>query len=158
MLQPGQKAPDFSLYDTEKNKKSLQEYKGQNLLLLFFPLAFTSVCTKELCSIRDDIWRYNQLNVQVFGISVDSIYTLAHFREEQKLNFPLLSDFNKTVSHAYDSLYQTFGFEMSGVSKRAAFVIDKEGIIRHVEVLENAGELPDFHKINTTLDELTESQ
>lgn len=151
MIEVGQKAPDFSLYDTQKNKVSLADLKGKNVLLLFFPLAFTSVCTKELCSVRDGINSYNNLNATVLGISVDSAYTLKKFKEEQHLNFELLSDFNKDTSIAYDSFYPTFSMEMKGVSKRAAFVIDKEGIIRYKEVLENASEVPNFVEILKTL-------
>lgn len=150
-IKVGQTAPSFELYDTEKKKVSLEDFKDKNILLLFFPLAFTSVCTKELCSIRDNIAQYNNVNAQVLGISVDSLYTLNKFKEEQRLNFPLLSDFNKEISTLYNSIYPTFGFDMKGVSKRAAFVIDKNRIIRYAEVLENAGELPDFSAINETL-------
>ena len=121
----GQKAPDFTLYDSEKNQVHLNDLKGQNVVLLFFPLAFTSTCTKELCQVRDTLAQYNALDARVLGISVDSLYTLAKLKEAQQLNCQLLSDFNKEVSAAYNSLYETFGFNMKGVSKRAAFVIDK---------------------------------
>lgn len=153
-VQTGQQAPGFTLHNTEKKKISLEEQKGKNVVLLFFPLAFTSVCTTELCSVRDNISMYNSLNATVFGISVDSLFTLAKFKEEQNLNFDLLSDFNKEASTQYGSLYQTFGFDMQGVSKRSAFVIDKEGIIRYAEVLENAGEVPNFDAIKQTLESL----
>ena len=149
--QIGEKAPDFSLYDSNRMKVTLSEQQGSNILLLFFPAAFTSVCTAELCATRDNITAYNNANARVFGISVDSLFTLAKFKEDQRLNFPLLSDFNKTASKAYGALYETFGFDMQGVSKRAAFVIDAEGILRYAEVLENAGEQPDFQKIQETL-------
>lgn len=147
----GQNAIPFSLFDTEKNKTSLDDYRGKKVLILFFPLAFTSVCTKELCSIRDGISFYNDTNAQVLGISVDSLFTLNKFKEEQNLNFPLLSDFNKETSEAYGAIYPQFGFDMKGVSKRAAFVIDSKGTIQYAEVLDNAGELPDFEAINATL-------
>lgn len=150
----GQPAPDFTLFDSEKNKVTLSELRGEPVVLLFFPLAFTSVCTAELCSVRDSIAWYNAINARVFGISVDSLFTLDKFRTEQQLNFPLLSDFNKEVSRAYNSLYEQFGFGMQGVSKRSAFVIDKEGIIRYAEVLENAGQVPDFDQIKATLEGL----
>lgn len=153
-IQVGQKAPDFTLYDSDKQKVTLSDLKGKNILLLFFPQAFTGTCTKELCSTRDNIALYNDANAQVFGISVDSIFTLAKFKEEQKLNFPLLSDFNKTVSTEYGSLYDTFVFDMKGVSKRSAFVIDKNGAVRYAEVLETASDLPDFAAIQKTLKEL----
>lgn len=150
-IETGQKAPDFVLYDSEKNKVGLTDFKGRNVLLLFFPQAFTGTCTKELCSVRDNIANYNNVNAQVLGISVDSIFTLAKYKEEQKLNFPLLSDFNKEVSEDYGSLYDTFVFDMKGVSKRSAFVIDKDGIVKYAQVLENAGDIPDFKAINEVL-------
>ena len=153
-IEVGQKAPGFILFDSEKKKVSLSELRGQNVLLLFFPLAFTSTCTKELCAVRDNISFYNHANAKVIGISVDSLHTLAKYKEEQKLNFTLLSDFNKEVSTAYDSIYEMFGYNMKGVSKRSAFIIDKEGIIRYAEVLENAGEVPDFQAINQVLNGL----
>lgn len=150
-IEVGQPAPDFTLYDSDKKKVILSEQKGQNVLLLFFPLAFTSVCTAELCSVRDNITWYNHVNAKVFGISVDALQTLGQFKKEQQLNFTLLSDFNKDVSRLYDSIYELFGYNMKGVSKRSAFVIDKEGIVRYAEVLENAGEQPDFEKIKAVL-------
>jgi glutaredoxin-dependent peroxiredoxin len=150
-IETGQKGPDFVLYDSEKNKVGLSDFKGRNVLLLFFPQAFTGTCTKELCSVRDNIADYNNVNAQVLGISVDSIFTLAKYKEEQKLNFPLLSDFNKEVSEDYGSLYENFVFDMKGVSKRSAFVIDGEGIVRYAQVLENAADIPDFKAINAVL-------
>lgn len=154
-IQKGQKAPEFSLYDTDKNKVNLSDYKGKNVVLLFFPLAFTGVCTTELCSVRDNIALYNDTNAQVFGVSVDSVFTLGKFKEEQKLNFPLLSDFNKQAAKAYDVLFENFpALEMQGVSKRAAFVIDKEGIVQYAEVTPTPGELPNFAAIQETLKSL----
>ena len=153
-IKVGQQAPDFTLYDSDKQKVTLADYKGKNVLLLFFPQAFTGTCTKELCSTRDNIALYNDANAQVLGISVDSIFTLAKYKEDQKLNFPLLSDFNKTTSTEYGSLYDNFVFDMKGVSKRSAFVIDKTGVIRYAEVLETASDLPDFAAIQKTLKEL----
>jgi peroxiredoxin len=150
-LEIGQYAPDFTLFDTEKKEITLSEQKGQNILLLFFPLAFTSVCTAELCAVRDNFKVYESLNAKPFGISVDSLYTLAKYKEDQNLNFTLLSDFNKEVSKAYGALYETFGLGMRGVSKRAAFVIDESGIIRYTEVLEKAGLQPNFKAIKETL-------
>src|SRR6201992_4379302 len=106
----GQQAPDFALFDSDKQKVTLSDYKGKNVLLLFFPQAFTGTCTAELCSTRDNIALYNQANAQVFAISVDSVFTLGKYKEDQRLNFPLLSDFNKEVSTTYGSLYDTFAF------------------------------------------------
>jgi glutaredoxin-dependent peroxiredoxin len=150
-LSAGQKAPSFALFNSEKEKVNLEDFKGRNVLLLFFPQAFTGVCTKELCSVRDNIALYNNVNAQVLGISVDSLFTLNRYRQEQELNFPLLSDFNKEVAAAYGTLYENWIFDMKGVAKRSAFVIDKDGVIRYAEVLESAGDLPDFEKINETL-------
>lgn len=150
----GQPAPAFSLYNADKQKVNLADYKGKNVVLLFFPQAFTGVCTEELCSIRDNMSKYESLNAQVLGVSVDSVFTLAKFRDEQQYNFPLLSDFNKEVSTAYGSIYESWILDMKGVSKRSAFVIDKDGVIRYAEVLENPGLQPDFNAINETLSTL----
>ena len=150
-IETGSKAPEFTLYNSEKYKLSLSDYKGKNVLLLFFPLAFTGTCTKELCGVRDNISQYNNSNAEVLGISVDSLYALAKYKEEQHLNFQLLSDFNKEVSTAYGSLYTTFSFGMHGVGKRSAFVIDREGLVQYAEVLENASEIPNFEAIQKTL-------
>lgn len=153
-IQVGQTAPDFTLYDSTKQKVTLSAQCGSNVLLLFFPLAFTSVCTAELCSVRDNLSQWEQLEVKVFGISVDSLYTLARYKEDQHLNFPLLSYFNKDVSKQYGSLYEQFGYGMKGVSKRAAFLLDKEGVVQYAEVLENAGEQPSFTAIQKRLHEI----
>jgi peroxiredoxin len=153
-IQTGQKAPDFTLRDTEKNKVTLSEQKGKNVLLLFFPLAFTGTCTKELCYMRDNLSLYNGMNAEVFGISADSLHTLKVYKEQQNLNFSLLSDFNKETSTAYDTIYETFSNDMKGVPKRSAFVIDKEGTVRYAEVLEVATDLPDFDAIQATLSKL----
>src|ERR1700748_3714987 len=99
-----QQAPDFTLFNTEKKEIHLADYRGKNVFLLFFPLACTSTCTAELCSVRDNYGMYNSLNAVVFGISTDSLFALGKFKEEQKLNFDLLSDYNKTASEDYRSL------------------------------------------------------
>ena len=152
-----QTAPDFTLFNSEIKKVSLSDFRDRkNVLLLFFPLAFTNTCTKELCDVRDDIARYNIANAQVLGISVDSVFTLAKYKEEQGYNFPLLSDFNKDVSTQYETIYTSFtDMMMKGVSKRSAFIIDKKGIIQYVEVLESAGDLPNFDAINLKLESLS---
>lgn len=151
MVSIGDKAPAFSLFASDKSKVSLSDFKGKNVVILFFPQAFTGVCTKELCTFRDSIGLYDDLNAQVLAISVDSIFTLAKFKEDQGYNFPLLSDFNKKMSKKFGAYYDTFVFDMKGVSKRAAFVIDGKGIVRYAEVLESAGSLPDFEAIKETL-------
>lgn len=154
-LSVGDPAPDFTLFDSTKKEVTLSSMKGHSVLLLFFPLAFTSTCTEELCSVRDNISWYNDLNTKVFGISVDALHSLAKYKEEQNINFTLLSDFNKEVSRSYDTIYEQFGYNMKGVSKRSAFLIDKNGIIQYAEVLENASEIPDFTKIKSTLESLS---
>jgi len=150
----GEKAPVFTLYSSDKEQVTLENFKGKKVVLLFFPLAFTSTCTVELCTIRDDISNYNDLNAQILAISVDSPQTLNRFKQDQNLNFTLLSDFNKEVSRIYDALYEEFSLGMRGVSKRAAFVIDKEGTVRYAEVLESAGDLPNFEAIKQILTKL----
>ena len=153
-LKVGDKAPSFTLRNTEKKEISLEDHKGKNVVVLFFPLAFTGVCTEELCSVRDDMSSYESLGAEILAISVDSLFTLDRFKAEQEYNFDLLSDFNKEVSRAYGSMYDDFVLEMKGVSKRAAFVIDGEGTICYAEVLENAGDVPNFDLVKKTLESL----
>lgn len=150
----GEKAPLFTLFGSDKQPVALENFKGKNVVLLFFPMAFTGVCTAELCAIRDDIANYNNLNAEVLGISVDSPFTLNKFKEDQHLNFALISDFNKEISRAYGALYEEFVMGMKGVSKRSAFVIDGEGTVRYAEVLESAGDLPNFAAVKETLAKL----
>lgn len=147
----GDTAPDFTLFNTEKQAITLSSFHGKNVVVLFFPLAFTSTCTAELCGVRDDISDYGKMDAEVLAISVDSLFTLGKFKEEQGLNFNLLSDFNKTASQAYDSLYDTFVLEMKGVSKRSAFLIDREGVIQYAEVLESAGDVPNLEALKEIL-------
>lgn len=151
----GQSAPNFTLVDTNKKETSLSNFKGQNVVLAFFPLAFTGVCTTELCSLRDNISKYDNLNAKVLGISVDSPFTLEKFKNEQNLNFELLSDFNKTTASAYGSLYDNFLLGMQGVAKRSVFVIDKEGVVRHSEIMEDAHDIPNFDKVQEVLKTLS---
>lgn len=155
-IELGSKAPDFKLFNTDKEAVSLSDMQGKkNVLLLFFPMAFTGVCTAELCSVRDDIGKYDNETTQVYGISVDSVFTLENFKAQQNYNYPLLSDFNKVASDNYGILYESFtGMDMKGVSKRSAFIVDREGIIKYAEVLENAGDVPDFSAIDKKLKEL----
>jgi peroxiredoxin len=146
-LQVGEKAPDFKLFSSDLKEVSLSDYKGKKLVVHFFPMAFTGVCTTQLCTMRDSFGYYQGMNAEVVGISVDSPFTLAKFKEENAYQFPLLSDFNKEVSQAYGAFYDEFVFNLRGVSKRSAFVIDEEGKIIHAEVLEDAGNMPDFDAI-----------
>ncbi len=155
MPQVGQPAPEFALYNTKKELVKLSDFNGKKVLLLFIPYAFTGTCTKELCSVRDDISYYDNMNATVFGIAVDTPYCNLKFKEEQNLNMELLSDFNKEAMTAYDTKYEVFGaMQFRGVAKRSAFVIDKDGILRYAEVLENASDIPDFGKIKACLESL----
>jgi peroxiredoxin len=153
-LAKGVKAPDFTL--KSKQPEGLVDIKlSDNLgvrptVLLFFPLAFTSVCEAELCSIRDSMKDYEQLAAAVYGISVDSPFSLEVFGRQNKLNFPLLSDFNKEVSKAYDVLYaDLLGFK--GVSKRSAFVVGKDGSILYSSSSDDPKVLPDFEAVKAAL-------
>ena len=150
-VQVGQEAPDFTLKDTETQDVALSSFRGQkNVVLLFVPFAFTGVCTNELCSVRDNLGTYGQLDAEVLGISVDSPFAQKQWKEKENLNFTLVSDFNRGVSKAYGAQFDDLmGF--SGVAKRAAFVIDKAGKVQYAEVLESPRDLPDFDKIQETL-------
>jgi len=150
-VQVGQDAPDFTLKNTERQDVTLSSLRGQkNVVLLFVPFAFSSVCTTELCSVRDNLNNYANLNAEVFGISVDSPFAQKQWKEKENLNFTLLSDFNREVCKAYGAYYDNMmGFQ--GVAKRAAFVIDKAGKVRYAEVLESAGNQPNFDNIRAAL-------
>ena len=150
----GQKAPDFQLPDQDKKMITLSSLKGKNVVLLFFPAAFTSTCTKEMCQTRDELSLYDGMDAQVFGISVDMPFTLAKYKADNNLNFSMLSDFNKEAITAYDCKYDTWIAGLKGVAKRASFVIDKEGIIRFSQILDNASDYPDFDGIKKTLEGL----
>ena len=154
MIEVGQVAPDFALFSDEKKEVKLSDFRGHNVILHFFPAAFTGVCTTQLCNARDNMGIYERLNAQVLGISVDSPFTLGRFKADNDYNFSLLSDFNKTTISAYDVLIEKFVLGMNGVSKRAAFVIDTEGVVRYAEVTPNPGELPNFVAIKAALESL----
>lgn len=151
IIKKGDKAPEFTLYASDKSQVSLSDYAGQNLIILFFPAAFSGTCTEELCAMQDGLREYQSLNTNMVGISVDSFFSLAKFKEVNNLNYPLLSDFNKEVSRAYDAFYDSWILDMKGVSKRAAFVVDKKGIIQYAEILEQASDLPNFAAIKNTV-------
>jgi len=150
-LKQGNKAPDFRLFSTDKKEVCLTDFGGKNLIVHFFPAAFTGTCTTQLCTLRDGISLYQNDTTDVLAISVDSLFSLARYKEEQKLNFILLSDFNKVTSKDYGAIYTQWILGMKGVSKRAAFVIDKNGTIQYAEVLESAGDLPNFKAIDEVL-------
>jgi len=150
----GSKAPAFNLQNDSFDYISLNNYLGnRNVLILFYPLAFSKVCTKELCLTRDNMKIYNSLDAEVLAISVDSIFVQKAFKRSQNFNFELLSDFNKEVSRLYNSFYDEY-FGMKGVSKRSAFVIDKEGIVNYEEIHDKDNQIPDFKNIQKALIEL----
>jgi glutaredoxin-dependent peroxiredoxin len=156
----GQAAPEFALKhkaaDGVKEVK-LSDQRGSNVVLLFFPLAFTSVCTDELCTVSNGLELYGGMNAKVFGISVDSPFTLEVFAEKNDIKVPLLSDFNKEAARAFDAIYENMlpgMLDLHGVAKRSAFVIDKEGVVQYAEVLDDARNLPNFDAIKATLQSL----
>jgi glutaredoxin-dependent peroxiredoxin len=150
-LQKGDQAPDFKLSDSGLKPVSLTDYTGKKLVIHFFPLAFTGVCTEQLCTMRDSFGYYEGMGAEVVGISVDSPFTLAKFKADNNYQFPLLSDFNKEASKAYGAIYDEF-HGMKGVAKRAAFVVGEEGQLLYAEVLEDAGNLPDFNAIKKAVE------
>ena len=122
---------------------TLSALRGRPVVLAFFPAAFSSVCQKELCTFRDSLAELNRANAQVFGISVDTFFALKAFHDQQKLTFPLLSDFNKQVIRDY-GVFNEDMIGLKGIAKRAVFVLDKDGVVRHREVLEDARNEPDY--------------
>jgi peroxiredoxin len=150
-MKKGVTVENFELQNSDGEKVRLDELlKKGKVLVLFFPLAFSSVCTEEMCTTRDNMKMYNSLNVQVIGISVDSFFTLQAFKKANNINFTLLSDFNKEVSEMFGVLDQDF-FGMKGVSKRSAFVINQDHTIEYAEVLDDSGQLPDFKEIQKAI-------
>lgn len=148
----GTKAPDFTLLNQDMQPVTLSaEVAKQNgTVLAFFPAAFTSVCTKELCTFRDQMASLGQLKAQVFGISVDTPFTLKAYATEQKLTFPLLSDFNKEAIAAYDVVIPDL-VGLKGLAKRSVFVVDRTGVVRYRQVLEDARHEPDYAPITAAL-------
>ena len=153
-VEVGSKAPDFTLMNQERQPVTLGALKGKPVVLAFFPAAFSSVCTKELCTFRDSLARLNQAQAQVYGISVDTFFTLKAFHDQQGYNFPLLSDFNKQAIRDY-GVFNEDMIGLKGIAKRAVFVIDKNGVVRHREVLEDARNEPDYERVFSALHALT---
>jgi peroxiredoxin len=146
----GTKAPDFTLTNQDREPVTLSAQRGRPVVLAFFPAAFSSVCTKELCTFRDRLASLNQANAQVFGISVDTFFTLKAFQADQKLTFPLLSDFNKQAIRDY-GVFNEDMIGLKGIAKRAVFVLDRDGIVRYREVLDDARNEPDYEKVFAAL-------
>jgi len=150
----GSTAPDFTLTNQDRQPVTLSAQRGKPVVLAFFPAAFSSVCTKELCTFRDALGKLNQAKAQVYGISVDTFFTLKAFQDQQKLTYPLLSDFNKDVIRQY-GVFNEEMIGLKGIAKRAVFVIDKDGVVRHREVLDDARKEPDYDKVWMTLGTLS---
>ena len=146
----GTKAPDFTLMDQDRQPVTLSSQKGRPVVLAFFPAAFSSVCTTELCTFRDQLAKLDYSTAQVYGISVDTFFALKAFHDAQKLTYPLLSDFNKDVIRQY-GVFNEDMIGLKGIAKRAVFVIDKDGVVRHREVLEDARNEPDYEKVFSAL-------
>ena len=152
-LQVGDSAPKFTLKNTSLEEVSLDSQLDQNVVLLFVPLAFTGVCTAELCDISQGINAYQELGARVLGVSVDSPFALKNWAEKESIQIPLLSDFNREVSAAYGAQYEEL-LGLKGVAKRSAFVIDRSGTIRYASVSDDAKVLPDFEAIKACLQDL----
>jgi glutaredoxin-dependent peroxiredoxin len=146
----GSTAPDFTLMNQDRQPVSLRALRGKPVVLAFFPAAFSSVCTKELCTFRDSLSAFNTVGAQVLGVSVDTFFTLKAFQESQKLTFPLLSDFNKDVIQEY-GVFNEDMIGLKGIAKRAVFVIDKDGVVKHREVLDDARQEPDYAKVEAAV-------
>ena len=149
-LDVGSKAPDFTLTNQDRQPVTLSEQRGKPVVLAFFPAAFSSVCIKELCTFRDSMARLGQANAQVYGISVDTFFTLKAFQDHEKLTFPLLSDFNKQVIRDY-GVFNEDMIGLKGIAKRGVFVLDKDGVVRHREVLDDARNEPNYDAVYKTL-------
>src|SRR5213593_2183566 len=146
----GSKAPDFTLTNQDRQPMTLSQQLGRPVVLAFFPAAFSSVCQKELCTFRDAIAQLNRANAQVLGISVDTFFALKAFQDQQHLTFPLLSDFNKQVIRQY-GVFNEDMIGLKGIAKRAVFVIDKDGVVRHREVLDDARNEPNYEAVFKTV-------
>jgi glutaredoxin-dependent peroxiredoxin len=150
-IETGAKAPDFTLPNQDRTPVTLSEQlKKGPVVLAFFPAAFSSVCTTEMCTFRDSTSDLNRVGATVLGVSVDSFFALKAWADAQKLNFPLLSDFNKTVIRQYDVVNPDM-IGLKDISKRAVFVIDTHGVVRHREVLDDARNEPDYGKVKQAL-------
>jgi glutaredoxin-dependent peroxiredoxin len=149
----GSKAPDFTLPNQERQPVALSSFAGKNVVLAFFPAAFTSVCQKELCYFRDHLAELNGVNAVVLGISTDTPFTLKEFAKQNALTFDLLSDFNKDVVQKYDVANPDM-LGLKNISKRAVFVLDKTGTIKHREVTASPGDEPNYQNVHDTLTSL----
>ncbi len=150
----GTQAPDFKLPNTDKKEISLADFAGKNLIIHFFPAAFTGVCTAQMCSNRDDLAYYGGLNASVVGVSVDMLFSLGVFKTQNQINFDLLSDFNKDMIKAYDMVQANFAAGYRDVAKRGVVVVDKAGMVQYVEVTENPGVQVNFEALKAAVEKL----
>ncbi len=149
----GDKAPAFTLNDTEKKQRSLNEFLGKKTVLAFFPGAFTGVCTKEMCTFRDSISKFNAMNAQVVGISVDSPFANKAFTAQNNLQFPLLSDYNREAVKLYGIELNNFsGLQGYTAAKRSIFVLDNAGTVRYAWISDNPGVEPNYDEISKALE------
>ena len=147
----GSKAPEFTLANQDREPVKLSDQIGSgNIVLAFFPGAFSGVCTKEMCTLRDSMSQLNGLGAKLYGISTDTFFTLKAWGDQQKLGFPLLSDYNKDAIKAYDVVNPDM-VGLKNIAKRAVIVIDKGGIVRYREVLDDARNEPDYEKLKQAL-------
>ncbi len=156
-LKVDENAPQFTLINQDKEKVSLKDFEGKNVVILFFPFANTSVCTAEMNYMKDNIDKFKELNAEILGISVDSPFALKMWAEKNAFNFNLLSDFNREVAPQYDSLYDVFApgkYDLKGVAKRSAFIVGRNGKIKYSEICSSPGDQPDYKAIKNTLDNL----
>jgi glutaredoxin-dependent peroxiredoxin len=151
-LTVGAKAPEFRLFDIERKERTLSEFLTRKTLLAFYPGAFTGVCTKEWCALRDAMTNFNNMNAQVIGISVDGPFANKGFADQNKITFPLLSDFTLEASKQYCGVHENFaGIKGYTTSKRAVFVLDKSGIVKYSWITDNPAVEPPYEEINKVL-------
>ena len=148
----GKPAPEFTLPDTDKKARSLSEFKGKKTVLAFFPGAFTGMCTKEMCAFRDSMSKLNDLNAQVVAVSVDAPFSNKAFAAQHNLQFPVLSDYTRSVAKQYGGVHDDFsGLKGYTAAKRAVFVVDKDGVVRYTWVSENPGVEPPYDEVTAAL-------
>jgi peroxiredoxin len=151
----GKKAPDFKLYDTDRKERSLAEFAGKKVVLAFYPGAFTGVCTKELCNFRDSLSKFNNLNAQVIGISVDPPFSNKAFADQNKLSFPILSDFSRQTVKSFDAYHENFaGLNGYTAAKRSVFILDKDGIVRYKWISEVPTVEPNYDEVFKAVESL----
>jgi glutaredoxin-dependent peroxiredoxin len=150
-IEPGSKAPDFTLMNQDRQPVTLSAaLQDGPVVLAFVPAAFSSVCTNEMCTFRDSIAALNASRAQVFGVSTDTFFALKAWADQQRLTFPLLSDYNKDVIRQYDVVNPDM-IGLKDIAKRAVFVIGRDGVVKHREVLDDARNEPDYDKVRAAL-------